>query len=109
MHDEAELRRIPADLTCDAVGKIAVSDFMTRGFDRVARRLVPKPTGTGSSGLVSIGHPGQEVLERTSVLIGADLVEARIDVGLPARGRRVQGRQATVSILTPIRIREGGA
>ena len=86
---------IPADLTCDAVGKIAVSDFMTRGFDRVARRLVPKPTGTGSSGLVSIGHPGQEVLERTSVLIGADLVEARIDVGLPARGRRVQGRQAT--------------
>lgn len=85
---------IPADLTCDAVGKIAVSDFMTRGFDRVAHRLVPKPTGTGGSGLVSIGHPGQEVLERTSVLITADLVEARIDVGLPARGRRVQGRQA---------------
>lgn len=34
------------------------------------------------------------MLERTSVLVGSDRVEVRIDVGLPASGRRARGRQA---------------
>ena len=85
---------LPADLTDDAVGRTAAADFLTRGFARVAHRLVPKPTGTGNSGLVTIGRPGQEVLERTSAVIAADRIEARIDVGLPASGRRVRGHRA---------------
>ena len=43
---------------------------------------------------MGIGRPGQEVLERTSVAVLADRVEARIDVGLPASGRRARGHQA---------------
>ncbi len=67
---------------------------MTRRFHQAARRIVPQQSGTGNSGVVSIGHPGQEVLERTSVLIAPDRVEARIEVGLPARGRQIRGREA---------------
>ncbi|RRD49398.1 ABC-ATPase domain-containing protein [Arachnia propionica] len=91
---DREVAGIPEDLTRDAVGRMAVGDFLTRAFVRAAHRLVPSPTGTGNSGLVSIGTPGQEVLERTGVLIADDRVEARIVVGLPAHGRRIDGRGA---------------
>ncbi|MDO5067651.1 MAG: ABC-ATPase domain-containing protein [Propionibacteriaceae bacterium] len=91
---DPELAAIPEDLTNDALGRIATGDFLARAFACVARRLVPKPTGTGNSGRVFIGTPGQEVLERTSVLIADDHIEARIDVGLPAFGRRIDGRSA---------------
>ncbi len=85
---------IPDDLLSDTAGKIAVSDFLTRAFVRSARRHIPRHNGTGNGGVVSIGNPGQEVLERTSVLITDNKIEARIDVGLPAAGRRVRGREA---------------
>jgi predicted ABC-class ATPase len=40
-------------------------------------------------------EPGQEVLERNSLLVGPDgRVEARFRAGLPAQGRRILGRQA---------------
>jgi predicted ABC-class ATPase len=50
--------------------------------------------GSGKSGLVAIDAGGQEVLERSAILITDEFVEARIEVGLPAAGRRVRGRQA---------------
>lgn len=55
---DAKTVAIPADLTDDRLGRIAVADFLTRRFAQVSRRLVPEPGGTGNSGLVSIGHPG---------------------------------------------------
>ena len=73
---DAATAGLPADLIDDAVGRTGAADFLTRGFARVAHRLVPEPVGTGGSGLVSIGRPGQEVLERTGVVIAADRVEA---------------------------------
>ena len=98
---DAATAGLPADLIDDAVGRTGAADFLTRGFARVAHRLVPEPVGTGGSGLVSIGRPGQEVLERTGVVIAADRVEARIDVGLPASGRRIRGHRAA-ELLTDV-------
>ena len=98
---DREVADLSPDLTGDAAGRIAVSDFLTRRFADVAHRMVPRPEGTGNGGLVGIGRPGQEVLERTSVAVLADRVEARIDVGLPASGRRVRGHQA-VRLLTDL-------
>ena len=89
-----EVADLPADLTDDAAGRTAVSDFLTRRFADAAHRMIPRPEGTGNGGFVGIGRPGQEVLERTSVAVLADRVEARIDVGLPASGRRARGHQA---------------
>lgn len=73
----------------DETGRIAVGDFLTRRFAEAAR------SGHGAKGpRVSIGRPGQEVLERTSILIAEDRIEARFSAELPAAGRRALGRQA---------------
>ena len=98
---DREVADLSSDLTGDAAGRIAVSDFLTRRFVDAAHRMVPRPEGTGNGGFVGIGRPGQEVLERTSVAVLADRVEARVDVGLPASGRRVRGHQA-VRLLTDL-------
>ena len=84
---------LPAELIDDAAGRTAVSDFLTRRFAEALRRQMGSGE-SGKGGEVSIGTPGQQVLERTSVLIAADRIEARIAVGLPASGRRIRGRQA---------------
>ena len=47
-------------------------------------------------------RPGQEVLERSSIIVTADFVEARFTVGLPAQGRRILGRQASAMLCQQI-------
>ena len=55
----------------------------------------PRGAGSGHSGRIAIDRPGQQVLERTCVLIGDEgSVEARFVAGLPAAGRRILGRAA---------------
>ncbi len=73
--------------------RTALADFLTRAFYREADKLERK-SGSGKSGMISIDRPGQEILERTSVIITSEWVEARFVVGLPAAGRRVLGKVA---------------
>lgn len=75
---------IPQYLVDDATGRVAVSDFL-------ARRIQADPNRPRN---VHIGDIGQQVLERTHVLVTPDRVEARLLVGLPAKGRRILGHQA---------------
>ena len=77
--------------------EIALRDYLTRQFDKWAKKI-SLDRGTGKSGLISIAHVGQEVLQRNSVLIDEQFVEVRFLVGLPARGRSILGYQA-VAIL----------
>ena len=77
---------LPGDLLSDHRGRVATTDFLARAVARAAAGL-----GEG----VSTGVPGQEVLERTSVALTSEGVEARLAVPLPAAGRRIRGRQAT--------------
>ncbi|NJR60359.1 MAG: ABC-ATPase domain-containing protein, partial [Cyanobacteria bacterium CRU_2_1] len=83
----------PEELYATPSREIALRDYLNRQFDRMAHSLSEK-RGSGKSGLISIAHPRQHVLERTSVLIDDRQVEARFVVGLPARGRTILGRQA---------------
>lgn len=83
------LAALPADLVDDRVGRIAVADLLTRTMASALRRA----TGTGR-GAVSVGAPGQEILERTGVVLTPEHVEARLTVPLPASGRRIRGREA---------------
>ncbi|GAA4837760.1 ABC-ATPase domain-containing protein [Garicola koreensis] len=90
---------LPAELIDDAAGRTAVSDFLTRRFaeaigDHARSAAEAGKDSAGKGSAVSIGTPGQQVLERTSVLIAEDRIEARIAVELPASGRRIRGRQA---------------
>ena len=95
------IAQFPPQLYKSKSREIALRDYLTREFATVARNLSSR-RGTGKSGLIAIASCGQEVLERTSVLIDNEYVEIRFVVGLPAKGRRVLGRQATAMLCEDI-------
>ena len=69
-------------------------DFLTRRFRDSCHKTSGKKGGSGKSGMIEIDSPGQELIERTSVVVTSDYVEARFVVGLPAFGRKIAGRIA---------------
>ena len=77
--------------------EVALRDYLARQFSRFAKQL-SSHRGTGKSGLIAIAPLGQEVLERTAVFIDSQQLEIRFVVGLPARGRRILGRQAAAML-----------
>ncbi|MEJ2217326.1 MAG: ABC-ATPase domain-containing protein [Gemmatimonadota bacterium] len=83
------------------IRRIAAGDFFNRTlFDRLD--AARGTAGSGHSGELRVLRPGQQVLERASVGVGADgQVVARLRAGLPARGRRILGRSAA-RLLTEI-------
>ncbi|UCE40593.1 MAG: ABC-ATPase domain-containing protein [Candidatus Aminicenantes bacterium] len=74
--------------------EIALRDFITRAFLGASRKYGKGGRGTGKSGLLTIDQPDQEILERTSVFVTEEFVEARFVMGLPAFGRKIAGRHA---------------
>lgn len=92
----------PPDLYADKAGRIALQDFVARSLYRALMTARGgERTGTGKSGLLTCDRCGQEVLDRTAVLITGDFIEARFSAGLPARGRSVMGHEAA-KMLTEI-------
>ncbi|WP_193096244.1 ABC-ATPase domain-containing protein [Brevibacterium sp. FME17] len=81
----------PTDITSERADRIAAADFLFRVGDSFLHR-------NGRRSII-LGRPGQEVLERTNVVIDDEGFEARLLVNLPARGRRILGHQAA-DILT---------
>ena len=87
------IAEFPQQLYQSKSREVALRDYLTRQFDRAANQI-SSHRGTGKSGLIAITRYGQEVLERTAVFIDDNYLEVRFVVGLPARGRRILGRQA---------------
>lgn len=81
----------PTDITTERADRIAASDFLFRAGDSFLHRNDRRS--------IILGRPGQEVLERTNVVIDDEGFEARLLVNLPARGRRILGHLAA-DILT---------
>lgn len=71
-----------------------VVDFLSRTMAQNIQKFYHGVGGSGKSGLLSIAHCGQEILERNFVVIDKEHVEARLEVGLPAAGRRILSREA---------------
>ena len=72
----------------------ATADFLQRAL-RPALSRCSGSAGSGKSGLLEISPAGQEVLERTGVVVDADgSARVRLSAGLPAAGRRILGRAA---------------
>lgn len=86
--------RFPPQLFDSDIRRVALEDFLGRAFDQAIRRHVKGERGTGRSGIVSIATSGQQILRRNAVLVNEEGIEARFQVGLPASGRGVLGRQA---------------
>ena len=86
--------QLPPDLFSNATRRLALQDFLIRSVAAAIREICQGHRGIGKSGLISIDVGGQEVLERTAMIVTDYWVEARMEVGLPAQGRTVLGRQA---------------
>ncbi|MBN1225254.1 MAG: ABC-ATPase domain-containing protein, partial [Candidatus Aminicenantes bacterium] len=69
-------------------------DFITRAFHAACLKYGRGLRGTGNSGIIAVDRPGQEILDRTSVIVSDTFVEARFIVGLPAFGRKIAARRA---------------
>ena len=91
---DRKISGIPYELTDTKEKNIAVSDFLTRNFYKKIQKNGNDSSGTGESGRIFIDKCGQEILERTSVLIKEDKIEVRFEMGMPARGRRIMGKAA---------------
>lgn len=85
--------RFPEELINEDYKRIAVSDFLTRLFYFNINKFSEKIFGSGKSGLISISRCPQEILERTSIVINKDNIEARFYVGFPAKGRTVLSKE----------------
>ena len=90
--------QIPVGLWSNSVRQVALEDFIARAVRQSVQDLVSPKKGSGKSGLVFIDAGQQEVLERTATVITEDWVETRVQVGLPAAGRRILGNQATAML-----------
>lgn len=87
------IARFGASLYTPKSREIALRDFLCRRFARLCQQAASR-RGSGRSGLLAMDMPGQEILERTAVLVTPEWVEARFVAGLPAAGRRILGREA---------------
>jgi predicted ABC-class ATPase len=85
---------IPSQLVDTHQGSVPVRDHLTR---RVAAAVdVHNPTGGKGSGFLTVDRPGQQVLDRSSVVVDVDddRVTVRMEAAMPAQGRRIRGRAA---------------
>jgi predicted ABC-class ATPase len=89
-----EVACIPADLSAKPVRRLALEDFLARQAAQAARRRDGERRGSGKSGIIHVDAGGQQVLERTALVVSEGWVELRLQAGLPAAGRRVLGREA---------------
>lgn len=74
--------------------RVALGDFLTRRFYAQARKLCRGRRGTGKGGMITIDRPGQQILDRSALVVNERYVEARCFIGLPAFGRKIAGRDA---------------
>lgn len=71
--------------------RIALEDVLLRKFSTQVRRVSFTAKGSGKSGMMSVSSPGQEVLERSALVIdpaNGDLI-VRMEIGFPANGRTI--------------------
>ncbi|MDG0825940.1 ABC-ATPase domain-containing protein [Staphylococcus equorum] len=89
-----ETANIP-DKLLDSKNKIvAVSDFLARAFKESIESLKHNDKHAKSARNISIDRCGQEILERTAVVFNKQDIEVRLEISLPAAGRKILGKVA---------------
>ncbi len=103
------IAQLPTHLFENSTRCLALEDFLARTVQAAIEKEAKGRRGTGHSGSMTIDGGGQEVLERTAIVLGSEWVEARLSVGLPAAGRRLLGAQAEAMLCREVpRIAEAG-
>lgn len=92
---------IPQEYFCTRARKTAAEDFLLRRLHRSLRAASGDGRkGSGKSGLITACRVGQEVLERTAVLLSRETIEVRIEVGFPAYGRTIAAKELEEILFT---------
>lgn len=90
VHVDGHKAGFPKEYYQDDISRITLQDHLTRCFGKALAPFSFKAKGSGKSGLLSISHCGQQVLERTACEVSADgSVTVRFEAGFPANGRSV--------------------
>jgi predicted ABC-class ATPase len=100
---------LPPALFEGRVRRLACQDFLARRVRDAVAHGGGGRRGSGKSGVIEIDAGAQEVLERTAAVVTPEWAELRLELGLPAAGRRVLGRQAEAMLCQELpRIAEAG-
>jgi len=89
-----EKANIPTDMTDSHIREVTLRDFLARQFYDNCLKISKGRRGTGYSGIITIAKPEQAILERSSIVINNNFVEARFFIGLPAYGREISAKIA---------------
>ncbi|CDJ66207.1 hypothetical protein, conserved, partial [Eimeria necatrix] len=103
--------QFPPHLYSSYIRNVALCDFLTRKFFETISRggIVGPEDGAHHGGwhdskpdTIRIDKPGQYVFPRSSMVVNSEYVEARCTIGLPARGRRIEGRRAATLLCSKL-------
>lgn len=83
--------------------EIALRDLIARRFWESARTHARSPIPKTDGGEIFIPRPGQEVLERNSVIITPYYVEVRFNADLPSMGGKVTAAATEILVFSRIR------
>lgn len=90
---------LPAELIAGAPQRVALCDYLLRRFHEALGGGAGGRSTGGKGGGLRVMAPGQQILERTGVVIGEHGLEVRFEAALPANGRRIRGA-AAAALLT---------
>ncbi len=92
---DTETAGFPAEYYREKHRRTALADLLLRAFGRVLTENGRNHAGSGKSGLVDVSRPGQEILERSALVIGErdGRILVRFEVGFPAAGRSIRSAE----------------
>ena len=83
----------PVEYYKDTLTGTTLCDYLTRQFEKQVSQYSLRAKGSGTSGLLTVSHCGQEVLSRTACEITEKGITARFFVGFPANGRTINATE----------------
>lgn len=90
---DAKAAGFPEFARKDSLTREALADVLLREFEKQIHQFTFKARGSGKSGLISISHPGQEVLRHTACEVGTKEITMRFSIGFPANGRTINAKE----------------
>ena len=99
---DQKIARIPFELFQNRIRKIALEDYLTRAFIKNIHQFTKEYRKGKESGSINISSCSQQVIKRTCMQVNEEEVEARFTISLPARGRRILGKEAEKIFLKEI-------
>lgn len=93
VHVPMEKAAFPQEYYKECSRRITLQDHLTRLFARQISGGSFQAKGSGKSGLLSVSHCGQEVLERTACRVSEQKVIMRFEAGFPANGRSINAKE----------------